>query len=248
MPTLPNLAPGQFNQSLRTRFIVGVVLAFLAVSILTLAFFDRTRQRIINELGERFAERQVQLDRERIIGPLLRDVSLAQKLSESPLLLAWAEDEQNPKLRQQALAELENYRLHFRDHSYFFIHDASGHYYFNDKDNKYRDNPITQTVTPDDPAHSWYFAARTNPNTTQLNVDFDKALDVTKVWFNILVRESGKPDGKVIAIAGSGVDLTDFVRDAVAPRPDGSYGILINAKGEIQAHPNEALIDFKSKR
>ncbi|MEY4591194.1 MAG: hypothetical protein RIR18_89 [Pseudomonadota bacterium] len=233
-----------YKNSLRNRFIVAGMMVFLVVGILILLFFQQTRGRIINDLGEQFAGRQAELDRERILNPLLLDITLARKLSESPILIAWANDEFNPGLRQQALAELESYRQYFRDNSYFFVHDKSGHYYFNDRANRYQNNPLTQTVSPDKPEHSWYYATRQNPETVQINVDYDKALDVTKVWFNTLVRAGGRPDGKVIAIAGSGIDLSDFVHSASATHQDGSYGILINAKGEIQAHPNEALIDF----
>lgn len=236
--------PAPLKQSLRNRFIVAGLLIFLALGILILFFFQQTRSRIINELGEQFAERQAQLDKARILGPLLRDITLASKLRDSPILISWAKDEFNPQLRQQALAELESYRQHFQDKSFFFVHDKSGHYYFNDRGNRYRDNLITQTVSPDTVEHSWYYAARKSPDPVQINIDYDKALDVTKVWFNTLIQDPSSADNKVLAIAGSGIDLSDFIREAIATHQDGSYGILINAKGEIQAHPNEALIDF----
>lgn len=241
----PNLTPRRFS-SLQIRFVAAVFIVFLGVGIVAALFFKAASEHIMLQLAQDFAQRQAQFDRERIVSPLNREIALAVKLAQSPLLLAWANDEHKPSLKQQALSELESFRRMFRDGSYFLVHHRSGNYYFNDRDNRYAGKELTQTVNPIDEAHAWYYAALKNPKNVQLNVDYDVALDVTKVWYNVLMRRDNQPDGEIVGIAGSGIDLSDFVHEAVKIRPDGSYGILTNREGAIQAHPDETQIDFNS--
>ncbi len=228
---------------LRWRFIAGLVVVFALIGGLSLLFFDYATGRIVDALGRSFAERQAQFDRERILGPLLTEIALARKLADSPLLQRWAADEANPALKREALGELESYRRHFRDGSYFFIPRASGNYYHNDRANKYPGGGIAQVVRPGLPEHSWYFAAVASAQAVQLNVDPNPALGKTNVWINIQVRRGDE----VLGMAGTGIDLGEFTRAVAAAPTPGVYGVLVDAGGAIQVHPDAALIDFNTR-
>ena len=228
---------------LRGRFVAALVVVFLLVGTLAILFFEYSTDRIVEQLGRGFAERQAQFDRERILGPLLTEVALSRKLADSPLLKKWANGEDDPLLKQQALSELESYRAHFRDGSFFFIPVKSGNYYFNDRNNSYPGGQITQVVSPDVKEDSWFFAAVRSPDAVQLNVDPNLVLGKTKVWINVQARNGDE----VVAMAGTGIDLGDFTRSVVASSTPGVYGILLDAEGAIQVHPDAALIDFNTR-
>jgi signal transduction histidine kinase/HPt (histidine-containing phosphotransfer) domain-containing protein len=229
-------------RQLRWRFIAGLVLVFIVIGGLTLWFFDKTTGRIVESLGRNYAERQAQFDRERIAAPLLREIALSQKLADSPLLKKWALNEKDLALKQSALDELESYRRNFHDGSFFFIPHSSGNYYFNDRDNKYPGGAIVQVIRESDPAQAWFYACIRNPQAVQLNVDPDVALGVTKVWINVHLKSGDE----VIAVAGTGIDLGSFTKAAVSESGTGNYGILIDASGAIQVHPDTSLIDFNT--
>jgi signal transduction histidine kinase/DNA-binding response OmpR family regulator len=236
---------GVFNAArpLRWRFVAGLVVVFLLIGGLALAFFNLATDRIVDALGRNFAERQAQYDRERILGPLLTEIALARKLADSPLLQRWAVREDDPALKREALAELASYRRHFRDGSYFFIPRASGHYYHNDRENRYPGGQIVQVVRPGVAEHSWFYAAVDSKDAVQLNVDPNPALGRTNVWINVQVRLGGR----VVAMAGTGIDLGDFTRSAVGLPSSGVYGILVNREGAIQVHPDSRLVDFNTQ-
>ncbi len=231
------------RRPLRWRFVAGLVIVFLLIGGLSAALFEYASGRFADVLGRGFAERQAQFDRERILGPLLTEVALARKLADSPLLQRWALDENNPALKREALAELESYRRHFRDGSYFFIPRGSGNYYHNDRGNKYPGGGIAQVVRPGMVEHAWYFAAIASPQAVQLNVDPNPALGRTNVWINVQVRHGDA----VVAVAGSGIDLGEFTRAVATSAMPGVYGMLLDADGAIQVHPDTALIDFNSR-
>ena len=236
---------GVFNATrpLRWRFVAGLVVVFLLIGGLALAFFNLATDRIVDALGRNFAERQAQYDRERILGPLLTEVALARKLADSPLLQRWAVREDDPALKREALAELASYRRHFRDGSYFFIPRASGNYYHNDRENRYPGGQVVQVVRPGVAEHSWFYAAVDSKDAVQLNVDPNPALGRTNVWINVQVSLGDR----VVAMAGTGIDLGDFTRSAVGLPSSGVYGILVNREGAIQVHPDSRLVDFNTQ-
>ena len=231
------------SRPLRWRFVAGLVVVFALIGSLSILFFEYATGQIVERLGRSFAERQAQFDRERILGPLLTEIALSRKLADSPLLKRWAEDENNAALKADALSELESYRAHFRDGSFFFIPVKSGNYYFNDQANTYPGGGITQVVNANLPEYAWFFPAIRSPDPVQLNVDPNLVLGKTKVWINVQVRRGAQ----VLAMAGTGIDLGEFTRSVVAAATSGVYGILVDAGGAIQIHPDAALIDFNTR-
>ena len=106
--------------------------SFAAVSYTHLGVYKRQAQ---------YALRQ----KDRILAPIQRELALARTLTDSPLLQRWVRDENNPDLKAAALAELESYRRHFADRSYFVAIDSSKHFYFNDAADAYRGRELGHT-------------------------------------------------------------------------------------------------------
>jgi signal transduction histidine kinase len=230
--------------SLRGRFTLIVLALFLATGAVALWNVNRVTGAIVEALADRFAARQALLDRERILAPILTEVTLARQMAASPLLRSWAQAENNPDLKRFALTELDSYRKLFRDGSWFFVIDASKHYYFNDREGNYRGRELTQTLAPSNPADSWYFGVAKMPGRYQLNPDTNPVLGTTKVWINVPVRGEG---GKLLAVVGSGIDISDFLKLLVQEREPDNYSMLANGSGAIQAHPDSRLIDLNAE-
>jgi len=230
--------------SLRGRFTLIVLALFIATGVAALWVANRVTGEIVESLADRFAARQALLDRERILAPIMTEVTLARQMAASPLLRSWARAENNPDLKRFALTELDSYRKLFRDGSWFFVIDASKHYYFNDRDDSYRGRELTQTLSSANPADSWYFGVAKMPGRYQLNPDVNPILGTTKVWINVPVRGEG---GKLLAVVGSGIDISEFVKLLVQERESDNYSVLINGSGAIQAHPDRRLIDLNAE-
>lgn len=228
--------------SLQARVVLLMLAIFFVISIAAYIAFDRIIATTTVQLGQLFAERQVQFDRYRGLETLMREASLAQTLARSPAITAWARDEDDPVARTRGLAELEHFRTAFRDNSYFFVIDASGNYYFNDHQNRYAGNQWRYSVQADNPRDGWYFATIASPAECQLNVDHDDNLAVTNVWINCQVRHQGR----TIGVVGTGIDLSSFIREVVDIRQRGVESIFIDRSGAIQAHRDPEQIDFHS--
>jgi len=228
--------------SLKYRLLVWLVPLALLMCGIGFKAFHYVVADAVSSIAHDFSEKQVQYDRERSLRPILRELTLAKILSDSPVIKSWLLNENNSVLKQQAMDELELYRQIFHDHSYFIVVDHSGHYYFNNKENSYIDHPLRYTISPEQSKDAWYYATITNNRKCQINVNQDDVLKATKVWINCLVRS----DNKIMGVIGTGLDLTDFIHSVVNVQQQGVSNIYINRNGAIQAAPDASSIDFAS--
>jgi signal transduction histidine kinase len=228
--------------SLKGRFLLLLVPLLLVLGAVFFVTFDFVIRDVVNALSRSAAEKQVLNDRARSLVPIVKEITLAERLSNSPAMLAWARDEANPKRKQQGLAVLESYRKAFRDGSYFFVVDKSGNYYFNDHANKYAGKQLRYTLKPDDPKDGWYYSTKAKGGGCTLNVDFDRELNVTKLWINCLLKD----ETGIAGIIGTGLDLSSFINGVVKGNEPGVANMFIDKDGAIQAHPNLDAIDFRT--
>ena len=228
--------------TLRTNILLLLLCGFFAVAIPAYWGFTTIVNSTVSQLGRLFGEKQILFDRSRGMGVLMQEVALAENLTRSPIIADWALDETNPDKQARAIAELEQYRLAFADHSYFFVNNASGRYYYNDAQNSHAGNPYSFTVRRGNPSDDWYFATIGLDAGCHLNVDHDDELDVTKVWINCVVKNGAM----VLGVLGTGIDLTSFIRDVVDFPQTGVQSIFIDRSGAIQAHRDTRYIDFHS--
>ena len=232
----------QIATSLKTRFLVATICVFGAVAVPAYVAFEYLTRNTVVALGTLFAEKQVLFDRYRGLEALIREVSLAETIARSPAVREWARDESDPDKAARGLAELEHYRLSFQDRSYFFVVHASGNYYFNDSDDRYAGSQLRYQVSRDNPRDGWYFKTIAAGQACQLNVDRDDNLAVTKVWINCVLSDQGR----VLGVIGTGVDLSQFIREVVALPQTGVTSMFVDRAGAIQAHRDQGMVDFHS--
>ena len=228
--------------SLRTRILLLTLCAFVAVSVPAYFSFVAIVNATVVTLGTLFAEKQILFDRYRGLGALMQEVKLAETLARSGAIAAWARNEEDPQLKQLGIGELEHFREAFSDHSYFFVVDASGNYYFNDAANAYAGKQLSHRLSRDNPRDGWYYKTAALGEGCHLNVDHDDALGVTKVWINCVIRDGDR----VLGVLGSGLDLTAFVREVVDIPQTGVTAMFVDRTGAVQAHRDPRLVDFHS--
>ena len=230
------------THSLKAR-VMGWTLAILvAIAIPAGAAFLWIVDATVVKLGTLVAEKQILFDRYRGLEALMREVSLAETVARAPTIVDWAENEADPDKAERGLAELEHYRQSFRDRSYFAVIAGSGNYYFNDKDNSYEHARKRYTLSASNPRDGWFYKTAALGSGCHLNVDNDDNLRVTKVWINCIIRK----DGRVLGIIGTGLDLTQFIREVVDIPQTGVQSMFVDRSGAVQAHRDASLVDFHS--
>lgn len=220
-------------------------LTSLLVVVSAVAAWWMARQQaigIVEQWAVRYAENQVLYDKTRMLQPILREIALTRQLASSQQVRAWARDPENAVLAQNALTELENFRLNFTDQSYFLALGQSGRYYHNNAANEFSGREYRYTLDAKKPADQWFYDIIRQKRDLHLNVNPDVNLGVTKLWIDVLIRDGND----ILGVVGTGLDLSSFIREVVNnPRP-GITSLFTDHEGAIQVYRDERLIDFAS--
>lgn len=226
---------------LRAKSALALCLCIALVIVLAVVAGGRAVREIEENLGTAFARNATQYNKQRILTPVLRELALSKRFADSEVTRRWLLDEKNPQKKSLFFTEAEGYRRSFDDKSYFVISATSRDYFFNDKHSKWSDKP-RYVLKPGVATDKWFFNTLKNTSDFNINVDPDVKLKVTKIWFNVLVKDGQRN----IGLAGTGLDLTAFLRKFITNDQPGVTPMILNSAGAIQAHPDPKLIDYSS--
>lgn len=225
---------------LRLRFLLLMTVIFCGLVSLTWFLSSQLMSRINEKWGSQFVERQVMFDKYRTLSPLIREISLARKMAADPDIIQMALHENDPALRRKGISAMESYRFNFRDHSYFAAIASSGNYYFNDSANQFEDKQFRYVLSPNNANDQWFYATIADGKEYQVNLDPDVHLGVTKVWINVLIKNGDE----TLGVIGTGLDLTNFLRETVSIAQHGVHNLFIDKSMAIQLHDDPKLIDY----
>jgi diguanylate cyclase (GGDEF)-like protein len=234
-------ASGSLN--LKSRLSLLAVTLVLTSAVAVWVSVQALAERIITEWALRYVEKQVLYDRERVLQPLLREIALARQLSSSPLLIAWLENPDDLLAEYHGLRELERYRENFAGHNYFLAVLHNGHYYYNNAENEFSGEQMRYRLSPSNPSDRWFYDLIEQKRDLYLNVNTDTHLGVTRLWVNVPLRNGA---GEIVALAGSGLDLSAFLDEIVASGEEGITSLFVNGQGAIQLYRDQSMIDFAS--
>lgn len=230
--------------SLKIRFVAAIALLYVLIGIVSLFAFKVVTDGVIRQLGTKFAIKQALLEKSKLNASIQRDLSLSLQLASSAILRRWVENEGNTAYKMLAIEELDSYRKSFAGESLFLAVNKSGHYYFSDGSEKRTFTKPQYTLQSSNPNDAWYFRTIRDVAKFELNVDYDNHLDLTKVWFNVPIKNTA---GEKIGICGSGIDLTAFIRDIVDSEEEGIETVLVGNDGAITGHRDRSYVVHNSK-
>ncbi|MFA5825172.1 MAG: diguanylate cyclase [Gallionellaceae bacterium] len=225
---------------LKIRFLLLMTVIFIGFIFITWFLSDRLMNKLNQQWGEQFAERQVMFDKYRTLAPLIREIALARQMAAEPAIIDMALHENDPAMRRLGIAAMEKYRFNFRDHSYFAAFAHSGNYYFNDAANRYAGKQLRYVLSPTAAKDKWFYATLVDGKEYQVNLDPDVHLKVTKAWINVLIKSGNE----TLGIIGTGIDLTDLINETVKITQPGIDNLFIDKSMAIQLNSDPKLIDY----
>lgn len=230
---MPKLTRGR---SLRSSFLLAIVVAYAIIATLTFFAFSRSAGRISERYASRYCASQSGLETEKILSLVDRELALSLKIADDPELRAWMQAEGDASLRKAAFSELESYRRFLRDGAYFVALRKGNSYYARTPGTE---GLVRTTLDPLKTGDRWFYNELAQGEDYVLNVDHDDLLGENRVWINVLVRDdSGSP----IGIAGCGMDLTRFLGALVGKSEAGVTKVVVNAAGALQAYADKSMI------
>jgi len=213
-----------------------ILIAYAVIAVGTFFAFSSGASRVSARYAARYAVSQGELERNRILSLVDRDLVLARKLADDPQIKAWIVAEGNPALKRAAMDQLESYRKFLRDGTWFLAIGSSGSYWAR---SPLTPAPEKTTLSADNPSDRWFYAALQDGRDYSLNVDHNAMLGENRVWINVLVRDSV---GKPIGLAGCGMNLTAFLDALVSQEESGVTAAVVDAKGALMAYRDRGLV------
>jgi diguanylate cyclase (GGDEF)-like protein len=228
--------------NLRPRFLLLTALSFVVFGVSSWAVVRTLAEGIVEQWAVRYAEKQVLYDKSRTLQPILREVALARQLAHSQHIKRWARQPDDPSLTQIAISEMESFRPNFQDRSYFVALTQNGHYYHNNASDEFAGRQLRYTLDPGAPKDAWFYDLVRQQRDLHINVNPDVDLGITKLWIDVLIRDGND----ILGMAGTGLDLTSFIRNVVEENVPGVTSMFVDHNGAIQIHRQQQLIDFGS--
>lgn len=180
----------------KTYFAAGLalllVIGFLATSIVSYLVTE-------DSLSERIAEEALPLTSDNIYSEierdLLRSILISSLMAHDTFVRDWTQG--GEKEQERIVRYLTEIQKKYSTTTSFFISDRTHHYYHPDG--------MIKTVSPDDPADSWYFRVRELNAPYDINIDFDTA-DRSRltIFINYRVTDGS---GRFLGITGIGLSV-----------------------------------------
>ncbi|WP_038077730.1 methyl-accepting chemotaxis protein [Treponema primitia] len=217
--------------TIKRRFLIFSIGLFLLIAVGgTGAFYLAMRQSIRSNVNQELT-RLLETKRLGLEASIDNELAIALKLTDSPLITRFFLDPYDPVLEALAFEELAGYRRAFESGNIFWINDTDKKYYLGGDTAEY-------VLNPDDPYAAWYMPTLNMPTDYEFFVDYEKALQKSVLWVNATVRSQGKP----IGIAGTGIEIGDFINSIYADLAPGVNLYLFNDGLEITGARDSSLV------
>ncbi len=219
---------------MKTKVLVAVGLsAFLCVAAFFIAFgshfiFKSKTQARLDSLAY---TKLLELD-----NGTAPDLKLALQMVRSPAVIAHMQDPDDKEMRKLAFDEFRTFQNSFQSHRTFWISDYDLKYYSNME--------FIYDVDRSNPGNAWYDMTLRSGDDYQFYVDYDIGLKKTLMWINALVYAPGR---KPVGIAGTGIEISDFVDMMYARLEKGVTMYMYNARKEISGSDHVQYLENKTQ-
>ena len=177
----------------------------------------------------------IELERLRLEVSINAELAIILKLADSPLIKEYFINPMDRVLEEHAIEEMAAYCRALADKTLFWVNDIDKIFYYTGHD--------SYVIDPDDPEIYWYNMSLYETELYNFNINYNPALDLTNLWINAPVFDSGK---KPVGIVGTGINLSSFINAIYINYTDKSQMYFFNASGEITGADNINLVKNKT--
>lgn len=218
-----------------------LTLFLVPVALLTMLMIFVSISSISTNIVERWVrvlvEQQTQSTLKLGFGPISDEIAKVTSQAGSPELLALAIDPSNPLASASGIEYLNSARRHLTDQSFFLALKRNNGYYLNDSVGTFDGKELQAHLSPADPADSWFYATLNASSDLNLNPNYDKIIQATKLWINKQIRHP--VTGEVLGVYGTGLPLDDFTDRFLTMETQGFSSLFIDRTGNVTLSANE---------
>jgi diguanylate cyclase (GGDEF)-like protein len=218
--------------TMQRRFVIFSSILFLLIFILGSVTFVILMNKIqYKDIGDELIQ-TIKIERLKLETSLNRQIDIALKMANSPLIQRYFLNPSNGELQKMAFEEIAGYRKSFASNSIFWVNDIDKKF-FHDVSYEY-------TVDTADSSNYWYSMTLNEEKEYNININYDPNLNVTNLRINALVSDSNY---KPIGIVGTNVKISDFIDTVYQNYSDNAKLYFFKVDGEITGANDVALVE-----
>ncbi len=217
-------------RSIRANILLafgGVCIAVIAV--LSVAIFTMVSNTITEDIRERQLHTFIESSQSDLRNEFENAIETSLSLAQDPTLIKWFENEDDEVLKQLLLSRLDMTVNGLGYFTVFAVNAATNNYWA-------EGFKMLDTVSESDPDDSWFFDSMNSGKKILTNFDYNKNLDQTGLFINVLIGDPSNPLG----VAGVGLNPTKLVKQLNNKKySENSYMCIIDELGTIKIAQHE---------
>ena len=188
-------------------FIASIIIS-LSVIITGVLGYTNTKKSLINKAKSQDIVFIVKSMAAKIDSRISRAIETSQIFAKDPLNVEWLKGEESDKVSEDlVLNKIESIATSY-DYSNFFIASTkTRHYYY--RENSDKDHKGFVILSKDNQHDSWFDEMIESKKYMELNVNYDRAMDDSFLFVNILIGEVNNP----IGVTGVGLSLSEITKE-----------------------------------
>ncbi len=217
-------------RSIRANILLafgGVCIA--VIGVLSIAIFTMVSNTITEDIRERQLHTFIESSQSDLRNEFENAIETSLSLAQDPTLIKWFENEDDEVLKQLLLRRLDMTVNGLGYFTVFAVNAATNNYWA-------EGFKMLDTVSESDPDDSWFFDSMNSGKKILTNFDYNKNLDQTGLFINVLIGDPSNPLG----VAGVGLNPTKLVKQLNKKKySENSYMCIIDELGTIKIAQHE---------
>lgn len=207
----------------RLAVILGTFV-LLTIVLLGWVHFVSVKRALLKDIREKQLLTNLSAAQSSLQAILLKGIETSELLAEDPALMTWfSGNGQDEHARILGLQQLDRLHKNYNYAAVFAINNRNLNYW-------QQEFQLMDIVSKDDLDDSWYFDVLEKQIKTSLNFDFNRELNQSMLFVNVIMGNVDDP----IGVAGVGIDPSLFIDNFKAQKPSPNSTLwLIDEEGGI---------------
>lgn len=222
--------------SIKNNFVLTMSL-FVMLTVLTLGFihYYSVRQSLMEKVYDSQLVSSLKAHQSNLLIIIEKALETSLNLADDPAFLEWfSSNDGDPQIKKIALQKLNVLHHDLGYHTIFAVNKNTNEYWKEDFE-------LLEVISEDDPDDSWFFETINSKRKSTLNFDYNKVLDQSMLFVNVLMGKTDDPVG----IAGVGIDPAILIDQFKQNKPSGDTHLwLVDNQGKILLSENTSEINI----
>ena len=231
-------------RSIQSKILLSFgLVVFMVIAAISFTFYYTISSTLTRDIRTQQLHTFIEASQSNLRTEFEKAIETSVALASDPTLVKWFEDnEVNDSLKNLSLNKIDGLVNEFGYLTSFAVSNKTRNFWSHN-------HQLLDVISKDDPDDAWFFQTVSNHQRIQSNLDFNRELNTSALFINVLMGDTSSPLG----VAGVGINIDLLVEELTKRKfSQSSYICIVDNKGIIklsqsQEHINQPLADIIDK-